>query len=101
MGSPGSDLHCFNPNWLFEVARQQNDYFVALIGLLNCGRRGGKRQQRRWAVPLPFESPKLIATTYLSNADEFGARLDKAIENHAHPRSSNIDLRTAMNDLTK
>ena len=37
-------LRYFNPNWLFEVARQQNDYFVALIGLLNCGRWGGSRE---------------------------------------------------------
>src|SRR6516225_8744531 len=100
MGTPGSDLHCFNPNWLFEVARQQNDYFVALIGLLNCGRRGGPRQQRRWAVPLPFESPKLIATTYSPTPMSSALASTRQSKNHAHPRSSNIDLRTAMNDLT-
>jgi hypothetical protein len=26
-GTPGSGLHSFNPNWLFEVARQQNGLF--------------------------------------------------------------------------
>lgn len=36
MGAPGSRLRSLNPNWQFEVARQQNDYSVALIGMLNC-----------------------------------------------------------------
>jgi len=35
---------------------------------------------------VPFESPKLAVTAYLSNADDFAARLDKAIEKSRSPK---------------
>jgi hypothetical protein len=63
----GSGLRSFNPNWLFEVARQQNDYLVALIGMLNCisARRlchNPRVSARRLSRPSTRHRPQLAAT---------------------------------------
>jgi hypothetical protein len=43
-------------------------------------------RMRAATIAIAYESPRLAVTAYLSNADDFGARLDKAIEQSRSPK---------------
>jgi hypothetical protein len=43
-------------------------------------------RMRAATIAIAYESPRLAVTAYLSNADHFAARLDKAIENSRSPK---------------
>ena len=56
-------------------------------------------QVRAATIAIAYESFRLAVTAYLSNADDFAARLDKAIEKSRSPKI--IEHQPTMNDLTK
>jgi hypothetical protein len=43
-------------------------------------------QVRAATIAIAYESPRLAVTAYLSNADNFAAQLDRAIENSRSPK---------------
>jgi len=43
-------------------------------------------RMRAATIAIAYESPRLAVTAYLSNPDDFGARLDKAIEKSRSPK---------------
>src|SRR5262249_29772909 len=53
-------------------------------------------RMRAATIAIAYESPRLAVTAYLSNADDFAARLDRAIEQSRSPKI--IDHRPEGND---